>query len=278
MTFTLPQDGFNDIVTGRHGLFVFHRGDQYVGRSLRKYGEFSPGESQLFRQIIHSGGTIVEAGANFGAHTVELSRLVGRGGAVHAFEPQRLVFQALCANLALNSCANVFVHQAAVGAEPGHILVPAIPPEQGANFGGVTLAGVTAGERVPLITIDSLGLAQCHAMKIDVEGMEVEALRGASETIKAHRPLLYVENDREARSQELIALLLSWNYDLYWHLPPLYDAANFAADPQNIFPGIVSINVFGAPAERGLSVQGSTRITNPADRWTGSAPAPASAT
>jgi FkbM family methyltransferase len=267
MTPTLPDGGFNDITAGRHGLFIFHRGDQYVGRSLRKYGEFSPGESQLFRQIIHNGETIVEAGANFGAHTVELSRLVGRAGTVHAFEPQRLVFQTLCANLALNSCANVFAHQAAVGVEVGEILVPAIPPERGANFGGVTLTGVTAGERVPLRTIDGLGLAACHAMKVDVEGMEVEALRGAADTIRAHRPLLYVENDREARSPELIALLLSWNYDLYWHLPPLFDAGNFAADPENIFPGIVSINVLGVPTERGLTVEGSTRITRPEDKW-----------
>ncbi len=79
------------------------------------------------------------------------------------------------------------------------------------------------------------------------------------------------------RSPELIALLLSWDYELYWHLPPLFDAGNFAADPENIFPGIVSINVLGVPAERKMSVQGSRRITDPQDKWKASAPAASSA-
>ena len=142
----LPPDNFNALAICRHGPMLYNRNDQYVGASIRKYGEFSPGESWIFRTVLAPGAVVVEVGANIGAHTVELSRLVAPGGVVHAFEPQRIVFQTMCANLALNGCVNVFAHQAAVGAVAGEILVPFLPPRRPNNFGGLSLQGATQGE------------------------------------------------------------------------------------------------------------------------------------
>jgi len=212
----LSAEGFNDLAMCRHGPMLYNRNDRYIGASLRKYGEFSPGESEMFRQIVPAGATVVEGGANIGVHTVELSRLVGPEGRVIAFEPQRIVFQALCANLALNSCVNVHAFQAGIGEAPGEISVPFLPPDQAFNFGALSLIGTTAGEATPVRTIDELALTACHVIKLDIEGMEVEALAGGAQTIAAHRPLLYIENDRQARSEELLTLLMSCNYRLYW--------------------------------------------------------------
>jgi FkbM family methyltransferase len=259
----LPDAGFNEIAMCRHGPMLFNRHDRYIGASLRKYGEFSSGESEIFRQLVGAGTVVVEVGANIGAHTVELSRLVGPQGMVVAFEPQRIVFQTLCANLALNSCANVMAHQMAIGAAPGEISVPFLRPDQPANFGGLSLLGATQGERVPLRTVDAFGFPSCRMLKLDLEGMEVEALRGAGRTVAAHRPAIYVENDRRERSAELIGLLLSWNYRLYWHKPPMFSPVNFAGDTENIFGNVVSVNMVCLPAERNTVVQGLTEITAP---------------
>ncbi len=257
---SLPPGGFNDIAMCRGGPLLFNRHDQYVGASLRKYGEFSPGEAELFRKLLHPGAIVVEVGANIGAHTVELSRMVGPQGVVVAFEPQRIVFQTLCANLALNSCANVHAFPFAIGAAPGQIIVPALPPDQPANFGGVSLLGATAGETVPLRALDEFQLPHCEVIKLDLEGMEVEALRGGAAFIARHRPILYVENDREERSAELIGLLRSWDYRLYPHTPPLFAPGNFAGDGENIFGAIVSINLLCLPAERNVTVEGVPEI------------------
>ena len=256
----LPADCFNGLAICRHGPMLYNRNDQYVGASLRKYGEFSAGESEVFRAFIAPGTAVVEVGANIGAHTVELSRLVGAGGAVHAFEPQRIVFQTLCANLALNGCANVFAYQAAIGETPGEILVPFLPPNQPNNFGGLSLHGTTRGEPVSLRTLDSLGLTACRFLKLDCEGMEAEALRGGANMIRALRPILYVENDRKERSAELIGLLLSWQYRLYWHWPPLFTPQNFAGDAENIFDNIVSFNMVCVPAELNLTIRGLQKV------------------
>ena len=86
-------------------LYNFH--DLYIGRSLDLYGEYSEGEIDLFGQIVQPGQVVVEVGANIGAHTVFLAHRSGPAARVLAFEPQRIVFQTLCANLALNSITNV---------------------------------------------------------------------------------------------------------------------------------------------------------------------------
>lgn len=246
---------------------LYNKFDTYIGESLRLYGEYSFGEQVLFKRIVQPGSTVVEVGANIGVHTVELSRLVGANGAVYAFEPQRLVFQALCANLALNQCANVFASHAAVGAENGTILVPAIDPAARANFGGVSLHGEQAGESVPLLALDQANLPACHFIKADVEGMEVEVLRGAMETIRTHRPILYVENDREERAQELVELVMGLGYDLYWHLPLIFNPENFAGNHEDLFPRVVSVNLLCVPNGARVPVQGLRRVTSSTDSW-----------
>jgi FkbM family methyltransferase len=260
--------GFNEIALCRSGPMLFNRNDTYIGASLKKYGEFSHRETVLFDLLVHSGMTVLDIGANIGVHTVDLSRLVGPAGAVHAFEPQRLIFQVLCANIALNSRHNVFTHNAAVGASSGALLVPTLDPSRHENYGGVSLPGTQQGELVPLITIDGLGLSACHIIKLDVEGMETDALQGATATIQRFRPILYVENDREPRSADLIVLIQSFGYRLYWHLPPLYSADNFRSDPEDIFGGTISANMLCIPSEFPQSSLTVLReITSSADQW-----------
>jgi FkbM family methyltransferase len=263
----LAANGFNELRMCRGGPMVYNKFDQYVGASFAKYGEFSLGEQVLFGQLVRPGAVVVEAGANIGGHTVELARLAGPHGAVHAFEPQRIVFQTLCANLALNQCDNVFAYQSAVGAECGTALVPPMEPTVRANFGGVALAGVTAGESVPLVAIDSIDLPTCQFLKVDVEGMETEVLRGATGTIDVHRPILYVENDREDKSAELLTQVFDLGYDVYWHVPLLFNATNFDDETEDIFPLIRSANILCMPAESRREVVGLQRVASAKETW-----------
>ena len=96
---------------------------------------------------------------------------------------------------------------------------------------------------------------RCHFMKVDVEGMEVSAIEGAAETIRRHRPLLYVENDRREHSDALIRLIASLDYRLYWHLPRLFNPDNFAANPDNVFGDIISRNMLCVPTESTVKVE-----------------------
>lgn len=246
---SLLESGAVRLKRTRHGYMSYLISDRYVGRSFDRYGEFSEGEIELFRQLVRPGWLAVDGGANIGAHTLPLSALVGPTGAVIAAEPQRIIHQLLCANLALNAVTNVRAMHTALGAEPGRITIPPIDYDAEGNFGGLALGGHEKGESVAVATLDSLELPVCHFIKLDVEGMEAQVLTGAAQTIAHHRPILYVENDRKDRSAALLGTLLGMDYRLYWHLPPLFNPNNFFAEAENLFGAIVSVNVLGLPGE-----------------------------
>jgi FkbM family methyltransferase len=266
----LLTSGMNRVAHTRHGLVMYNRFDRYIGRSIDRYGEFSMGEVELFEQAVKSGWTVIEAGANFGVHTLVFSRLVGPRGHVIAFEPQRIVFQALAGNMALNSLTNVDCRWAALGDKPGTINVPSINYGREENFGGLGLGKVPAGvkgESVPLVTIDSLNLPRCEFLKVDVEGMELSVLRGAAETIRRLRPILYVENDRDELSPPLIEYLQSLDYNLYWHLPPFFNARNYYRNPANEFGNLISINMLCLHQSITANLSGLRKIDSPQSRW-----------
>ncbi len=263
----IPEGVFNILVNTRLGPMLVNRNDRYVGQSLIAYGELCEGEAAMFRQLLGLGGVVIEAGANIGAHTVLLSRLVGESGVVFAYEPQRVVFQTLCGNLALSQCLNVVARQQGVGCEAGEMTQPSVDPRQTNNFGGLSLLAEGVGEKVAIATIDSLGLAHCRLIKADVEGMEVEVLAGAQETIRRCRPILYLENDRADQSAGLISMVLDMGYRLWWHVVPLFNPDNFAKNPDSIFGGTVSINMLCQPAESARPVAGLREVTSPQDSW-----------
>lgn len=246
----------------RYGRMLVNRNDRYVGRSLLEYGEFSSEELTFIGQFLREGDLVIDAGANIGALTIPLAQQVGRNGSVLAFEPQRLVFQLLCANLALNGIYNVDARQIALGDTQGIVRIPDIHPDVLENFGGVEAGAGTAV--VQVATIDSLQLERCALIKADVEGMESKLVAGAAATIKRLRPTLYLENDRHDRSPALLEALLALDYDLWFHAAPLFTPQNFKGKAEDVFPGIASLNVLAVPREqnRNFNLQ---RVQTPHD-------------
>ena len=259
----VPDIGFARIKQCRHGRMLYNVNDIYVGRSLDLYGEYSEGETELFAQIVQSGDVVIEVGANIGTSTVFFAKRVAPTGVVLAFEPQRVVFQVLCANIAMNGLTNVNTFQQAVGAERGSINVPMIETNAPNNFGGLELTNPSAprGQQVPLVRLDDLNIPRCKLLKVDVEGMELPVLQGAAGMIRALRPVLYVENDRPDSSGALVKFIDSLGYDCYWHRPPLFNPNNFFGNPENVFANIVSINMVCVP--KGTPVEGSARVEVP---------------
>jgi len=261
-----PGEGFNTLLRARHGTFLYNRNDTYVGRSLQLYGEYCESESRIFTQLCQPNDSVVEIGANIGAHTVPMAKAVGVGGMVYAFEPQRVVFQTLCANAALNSLTNVECHWAAVGRESGEVLIPDINYDKSSNFGGVAVDGFSEGRKVPLVALDShLDLPHLRLLKIDVEGMEAQVLEGAKETIATHRPYIYLENDRVEKSEALIRQVMGMEYRLYWHLPTLFSPDNFFGSEDNVFENIIAVNMFCIPSELSPELEGFHEVSDPSE-------------
>jgi FkbM family methyltransferase len=251
-TVSLEERQHLNLMPCRHGPMLFPRGDMFIGKSLELYGEWSEGEVTLFSHLLLPGNQVVEAGANIGTHTLALARLVGPTGRVWALEPQKLVFQMLCANLGLSEIENVEPLHAAAGSAPGRTHIPRVGYGANANFGGVATGG--GEDSVPVITIDGLGLTHCKLIKVDVEGHEIDVLEGAAETIARLRPCLFVEDDRADQHVRLMTLLHRQGYRAWWHCAPIFSPDNFRHNPINAFGNVVSVNLFCLPEETAASI------------------------
>jgi len=245
------RQGFNRLADTRYGRLLYNRHDEYVGRSLRLYGEYQENEIALFRELIEPGQLVIDVGANIGAHTVWMARQVGNTGRVVAFEPQRLIYQTLCANIALNSLTNVDAHCIALGANYGEAQLPELNPEAENNFGGLGIKGHSYGETIGVIPLDGANIRRPSFMKIDVEGCEHDVLMGARRTIEEYQPLLYVEYDREAE-RKLVGnyILKQLGYLAFPHFPPLFHPDNFAGNDEDVWPNIASMNLLCVPPSR----------------------------
>jgi len=262
--FLIADSGRMRLRQTRHGLMLFNRNDMYMGRYLDLYGEISEEELRALLAFIRPGMTVLDVGANIGTHTIPLAQAVGPQGNVIAFEPQRMVFTTLCANIALNALGNVRPLWSGAGASRGTARVPPQNYDATGNFGGVSLSA-EVGEQVAIVTLDSLDLPACHLIKVDVEGMEISVLQGAVNTVARHRPILYVENDRRPQSRQLIAQILEMGYRAYWHLPRLLQAENFYGRPITEGGQFISVNLLCVPAESPVKIEGVRQVSGPDD-------------
>jgi FkbM family methyltransferase len=254
----------------KHGLFMYNRNDTFVGRGLDLYGEWCDFEIQLLRRFIKPGDTIVDVGANIGTHTVAFANLVGPAGLVHAFEPQRRIFHMLAGNVALNAFENVICHQSVVGDSCGEIRMPPLPPpDMNFNFGAVsTLQHSEGGEKVPLVTLDSLDLTECRVIKIDAEGMDSQVINGGRAMIERCQSVLYVENNDRESSKKLSNVLNGLGYAAWWSIFPYFDRRNFYSNIINVWPEIVpSSNLLCTPKQANLDMSDHEPFLGEQDDW-----------
>jgi len=133
-------------------------------------------------------GTAVDVGAHIGNHTVWMAAACGLP--VVALEPNPATRAQLERNVAVNGLTEqVRVIAVAAGHAPSRARVESADP----GNTGMSRAVEDPDGEIDVVTIDSLGLVDVAVIKVDVEGAEMSILRGAEETIRRCRPVLYVE-------------------------------------------------------------------------------------
>lgn len=222
---------YNVVASTDIGQFIINRNDLGVGWQLSQYGTYDPHELQAIKELFRVLRNItpnllaLDIGANIGVHSVSLSESVGSNGVIYAFEAQRIVFNMLAGNVALNSLSNVLCFHNAVSDSTGFIDIPIFDYGKPLSIGSIEFGGhqkedigqkPSSGkaEKVPTIMIDSLNLHQLDFMKIDVEGMEINVLNGAKGSIAKFRPIILIEY-LKSDSVQLIQWLKSSDYIIY---------------------------------------------------------------
>ena len=243
----------------RYGWMLFS--GPLIGKCFDLYGQYSEAEIAMMRSFLRNGGTVIDVGANIGDLTIPLSKIVGESGKVYAIESHPDNMHVLCANLALNSIRNTKAINAFVATSND--------VDTGSDVWG-EFAYVSKSWRTPFLALDSLDLASCDLIKVDVDGKELDVLQSGEMQIERHRPILYFENDfRDASSKLLSYAMEKLGYDLYWHPAPIFDEDNFFGNPVNHWApkSIVSLMVLGVPSERKEGIPNLQRITDKNDWW-----------
>lgn len=254
----------------KHGDFVYYLGDLIIGESLRRYGEWAEEEIALLASLIQPGSTFIDVGSHAGTHTVPIARAVGSNGRVVSIEANPQTYSLLCCNILQNDLTeNVFALNAVVGRKIGTLThgINRLPDQMilGAeNFRqDVASAAAAVSVTLPILTVDSLKLDRCDLIKIDAEGMELDVLLGAQQTL-ANQPRLYFEQhpDFTVNFAEIYDLLRTFGYRLYWHVTSPFNPCNFNGEQENMFGTFSEVNVLALQAKHDAPV-GLKEITAP---------------
>lgn len=260
-----------ELTETKHGLMLVNRNDYYMGQSLLIYGECSELELRFLLTLAKNPGYVVEVGANMGMHTVPLAVALAKADrTLYAFEPQPVIFQQLCANLALNGLTNVRAFPYACGSQNSALMFDIPDYTKPGNFGSTKLRALeTASSRQEVVQCvrldDLLASGQVGLLKIDVEGFELEVLKGCQGLLARCHPFLYVENDQRDKSPALIQWLFDHEYRLWWHIPPLFNPQNYRGVGENRYGPVLSINMFGLHKSNTNRIDGMIEILDPND-------------
>lgn len=189
-----------------HGRFIVARSCAFQAEALVKTGRTHIEQelNNIFVIVdrLPDDAVIIDGGANIGFFTVPVANRVRRRSIrIISFEPQRQLFQALGGSLVLNGLDHVYLHNCGLSDQPGIAQLPAIDYSQAQDFGMIQLSadcdvdesGWMNDRVVDVTSVDAMHLPRLDFLKLDVEGYEIPALTGALNTIRTHRPWMWIE-------------------------------------------------------------------------------------
>jgi FkbM family methyltransferase len=258
----------------KYGNIAINQHDRYVSGSIIKYGEYSDLEVALIFELLnYFRGDVIEVGSNIGSHTVPIAQeLAKRNAYIYAFEPQQIVFQQLCANVCINGLFNVHTLPYACSNTNETLYFHQPNYLNTYNFGAVEMSkqyipSIHNGsiQAYKLDELSHINLSQQIAiLKIDVEGFELDVLKGSEKLLAEHRPAIYLENDRINASKGLIEYLWSQGYELWWHTPSLFNPNNFYGNKNDDdgYQKLISVNMLALPKEKADIPNLLTKVTS----------------
>jgi FkbM family methyltransferase len=219
------------LITSMGAQFLVFKGNDLVSNALRN-GGYEDDLHALSEGILRDkkDGIVLDIGANLGSYCIPLAKKHPHIK-FEAFEPQRIVNYQLCANIIINGLENVNSYE--VGLSDKEEVIELVMPDYTVegNIGAFSIdkevrdneyecssKGVT--DELQLTTLDALGYENVKLLKIDVEGHELEVLKGGTETLKANNypPIIFEawtwKSWYQERRKELFAHLHDLGYNI----------------------------------------------------------------
>lgn len=162
-----------------------------------------------FNKLIKPTDIIVEGGVYIGLHTLRFSQLAYEGH-IHSFEASKRNYDLANNTLIDNGISNVTLYNEALYSENKEIfLSESWTPDQD------SVTDTPTSKKIKAVTIDSLQLPKVDFIKLDIEGGELDALKGAINTINKFNPIITFEYLKHLNHPSPIPFLKENNYDVY---------------------------------------------------------------
>jgi FkbM family methyltransferase len=228
--------GFDMIVTTDYDTIDYQ---------LYAHGIYEAGTLNIISQCLNEGDIFIDVGANIGLMTLLGARRVGPSGGVYAFEPAPATFGLLQDNISLNQMKNIHAMNVGLGSAQG---VEVIYSNRQNNRGMISFVekepGAAEVDEVPVQTLDEFWEEKSNGpvkmIKIDVEGWELEVLKGAQALLShTEAPILCVEYNKQLSGDKVVYdFITSINtYEVYilphgnWHASRLIRVQSLAELP-----------------------------------------------
>lgn len=215
------------LVDSRYGpLYTFE--NDLVTKQMREYGAHTRNEIAFLLSVIDEGDNVIDLGGHIGTFAIPLAKAAGPDGKVVSVEPDAANHALLARNISLNELNGKCMGVRCLVSESDGIYSSVTPHKTNTAatyFSKIAETQQAVGDwkmHPPVFTLDQIAAAffsrkTVNVVKIDVEGMEVSALRSGENLIRSDRPILYIEIakvtlERKGQSIEAIEEFLS-RYD-----------------------------------------------------------------
>jgi len=179
-------------------IFVDPVTDKGLEREIYYYGTYEAGTLYVMRRYLREGDTFIDVGANIGFISLFASQLVGASGAVYSFEPASETFEILKRNVRMNNIDNIRVYNFALGSTRGSLLIYNNLAISRGSASLIPYQDNSDGRQVFVQTLDEFvtvnEIFNIKMVKIDVEGWELEVLKGAKHLLgRFDSPIICIE-------------------------------------------------------------------------------------
>ena len=188
-------------------------------------GVWEPEITSLFEKYLSEGAVFLDIGANIGYHSLYAATVVGKQGKVVSFEPLPRLYNQMKKSVKENSFTNIVVHNVALSDEVGTGTLSLVDENVGASSLQFVSGqrSVSESVTVTLERLDSYSAEfdRLDMVKIDIEGSEYEALKGAESLLRQHKPVIVLEfspqvyeNSYVGKSSDLFHFIKNLGYTM----------------------------------------------------------------
>lgn len=217
-----PLPRHTTIATSIFGKLECYQND-HITRHIEAFGAHARPQVAMLRSLLREGDAIVDAGAHVGSFTIPLAKAVSPGGAVFAIEANAETYAILNRNLERHGIKSKVFNNGISDVSGAKLYMRF---DTGANSGADSLSESGQGPAVETVRIDEVATQPISLIKIDVEGMEMKALRSAQQVIDRDRPIIFMEyaphrqTDQGYTPQDFQSFLTSRNYRMLINTGP----------------------------------------------------------